>query len=840
MKSLIHLALAVVCILLGSILVYAIPAQAFPATIVSEFSCADVTEIPQSECEVLVTFYNSTNGVNWTYNYNWLETNTPSNWWGIYLNGGHVDTISLSGNQLTGTIPSELSNLTELRSLILFGNQISGNIPPELVNLALLNTLHVAFNQLSGNIPSFLGNLPSLNYLNLSNNQFSGSIPPELGNLWLLNEMYLNNNLISGEIPPELGNIHYLSMLNISNTNLSGSLSPNLMNLSLDTFRFNNTGLCEPPDPAYQAWLNAIPNLQRTGILCPGNFVSCASVTAIPEVECDALVTLYNNTNGPGWTNDVNWMYTDNPGSWFGVTARDMHVVEINLSANNVDGSLVSQLGTLPGLTKLNLSNNQIDGSIPAVLGSDSNLSYLNLSRNQLSGSIPVELGALSKLTELYLWDNQLNGSIPAQLGNLSLMKYLDLKENLLSGNIPPDLGNITHLEALDLRNNQLDGAIPLEITDLPDLWLLALADNQLTGILPPELSGLTSLKVLVLSNNQLSGSIPAGLGDISSLAQIFLDGNQLSGVIPVNLGSLPELWILNLGSNQLSGTIPTTLGGLPRLTYLDLSNNQLSGNLPITLTTNANLWTLYLNGNQLSGSIPTELGNLINLQVLWLNDNHLEGDIPDTLTNLTNLANPGMVWGGKDGLDLDYNRLSIPAGYPDPGVPLQVFLSQKDPNWQMYQSFTQVIGTGGGELTSLDGKTSFAIPIGALNGDTTFTYIPQLSPHHPYGRQSFAHNSFEMTAQDSSGNPITAFNLPVTVTLTYTNTDIISFTEDTLGLYYWSGVAGRWVDSVTTCPGGEYIRDLEANILTVPLCHLTEFGLFGPRPHVFIPVIFR
>ena len=29
---------------------------------------------------------------------------------------------------------------------------------------------------------------------------------------------------------------------------------------------------------------------------------SCDNVTEIPKVECEALVALYNSTNGPGWT----------------------------------------------------------------------------------------------------------------------------------------------------------------------------------------------------------------------------------------------------------------------------------------------------------------------------------------------------------------------------------------------------------------------------------------------------------------------------------------------------------------------------------------------------------
>ena len=39
--------------------------------------CAQVTEIPQAECEELLTFYWNTNGPNWGKNEGWNVTNTP-------------------------------------------------------------------------------------------------------------------------------------------------------------------------------------------------------------------------------------------------------------------------------------------------------------------------------------------------------------------------------------------------------------------------------------------------------------------------------------------------------------------------------------------------------------------------------------------------------------------------------------------------------------------------------------------------------------------------------------------------------------------------------------------
>ena len=66
------------------------------------------------------------------------------------------------------------------------------------------DTLNLNMNGLTGSIPPEIGNLTNLIYLNLSGNQFTGSIPSEIGNLTNLNELWLNINQLSGQIPESI------------------------------------------------------------------------------------------------------------------------------------------------------------------------------------------------------------------------------------------------------------------------------------------------------------------------------------------------------------------------------------------------------------------------------------------------------------------------------------------------------------------------------------------------------------------------------------------------------------------------------------------------------------
>ena len=119
---------------------------------------------------------------NWTEDRNWRSDEPLGDWHGVTTDSeGRVTSLFLASNQMTGTIPASLGNLSSLRSLFLHSNQLTGSIPTSLGNLSRLRVLILESNQFSGTIPSELGNLSNLQRLLLGSNQLTGTIPATLG-----------------------------------------------------------------------------------------------------------------------------------------------------------------------------------------------------------------------------------------------------------------------------------------------------------------------------------------------------------------------------------------------------------------------------------------------------------------------------------------------------------------------------------------------------------------------------------------------------------------------------------------------------------------------------------
>ena len=443
----------------------------------------------ESDRAALVALYYATDGPNWTDNTNWLSNEPLSEWWGIETNDdGRVTTLDFFfGKQLTGPIPVELGQLTQLKYLWLSYNQLTGEIPSELGNLTELRELSLSGNQLTGEIPAWLGQLTQLEGLRLSDNQLTGPIPPELSQLTWLESLDLSRNQLTGEIPPELGQLTQLWYeLNLSRNQLTGEIPVELGQLT-------------------QLWYLYLSYNQLTG--------------KIP-VELGQLTQLKGLSLGSN-------QLTGEIPAWLGQLTE---LRELSLSRNQLTGEIPSELGQLTQLLYLSLFNNQLTGKIPVELGQLTELESLRLYGNQLTGEIPSELANLTQLRELSLWSNQLTGTIPPEVApaqDRAALRWFfvrsggrnwtnktnwlrRVKGTLLSeyepisewyGVTTDAQGRVT---SLSLSANGLKGTIGPELGALTRLTVLHLNDNQLTGTIPVELANLTQLQAFDIRNTGL------------------------------------------------------------------------------------------------------------------------------------------------------------------------------------------------------------------------------------------------------------------------------------------------------------------------------------------------
>lgn len=156
---------------------------------------------------VMSLFYYSLNGGGWKNITSWLSSAAECNWEQVECINNRVTTIDLTGKNVSGSIPEEISNLIDLENLILYDNKITSSIPSSIGKLKSLDTLDLGKNQMTGTVPNKFYMLESLRIAFLKNNQFEGSISSSVGLLSNLEMLVLSRNKFQGITPTGLGNL---------------------------------------------------------------------------------------------------------------------------------------------------------------------------------------------------------------------------------------------------------------------------------------------------------------------------------------------------------------------------------------------------------------------------------------------------------------------------------------------------------------------------------------------------------------------------------------------------------------------------------------------------------
>ncbi|KAI9086073.1 hypothetical protein K1719_032150 [Acacia pycnantha] len=257
----------------------------------------------------------------------------------------HVTHVELKGLNLSGVIPSEFGDLTQLQVLDLTRNYLNGSIPKSFAKLSLV-VISLLANRFSGSIPNEIGNIPTLEELVLEDNHFEGTLPSSLGKLKHLRRLLLSSNNFSGTVPESFGNLKKLKDFRLDGNTVSGKLPSFIGNwTNLDRLDLQGTSM-EGPIPPTIALLTNLTQLRISDL-------NGKTTTRFPDLK--------------------------NLKSLKQLVLRNCSII----------GSIPNYIGQMEELVTLDLSFNKLTGGIPNEIDDLKKLDYMFLTNNSLGGKIP-------------------------------------------------------------------------------------------------------------------------------------------------------------------------------------------------------------------------------------------------------------------------------------------------------------------------------------------------------------------------------------------------------------------------------------------------------------------
>lgn len=424
----------------------------------------------------------------------WSSRTSYCKWSGVSCDSSsYVTSIDLASMSLSGTLPSDLSSLSRLKSLSLQRNSLSGSIP-SFANLALLQEIFLNDNNFTDVPSGVFEGLTSLQTLSISNNRNlqPWTIPQDLTQSSGLVTLHASGANIIGPMPDFFGSLPSLQNVRLSYNNLNGSLPASLGGSSVQTLWLNNQekglsgtlNVLSKMTQLTQAWLH---KNQFTG--------------PIPDLsKCESL---------------------------FDLQLRD----------NLLTGIVPASLTSLASIQNVSLDNNKMQGPVPdnpknIKLTYDGVDSFCKTSPGPCDPQVMTLLeiaGALGypmTLADSWAGNDACQGwSFVTCQGNK--VTSVTLSKQHFVGTISPSFGNLTSLRTLLLNDNNLTGSIPNSLAKLPNLEILDVSNNNLSGLVPTFPSNVR----LITSGNPLLGKkISSAEGGGDSGGSDSSDGSSISG----------------------------------------------------------------------------------------------------------------------------------------------------------------------------------------------------------------------------------------------------------------------------------------------------------------------
>ncbi|XP_024041855.1 probable LRR receptor-like serine/threonine-protein kinase At3g47570 [Citrus sinensis] len=315
------------------------------------------------------TFGNLRNLKRLGLNDNYLTSSTPElSFLSSLSNCKYLEYFSFSSNPLGGILPRAIGNLSQSIEVIgMFNCNISGSIPEEINNLTNLIAIYLGGNKLNGSISIALGKLQKLQLLGLEDNQLEGSIPYDLCRLAALFQLDLGDNKLSGFVPSCFGNLTNLRKLYLGSNQLT-YIPLTLWNLKYILYLNLSSNSFTIPLPSEIGNLEVLVQID----LSMNNFSGAIPTTIGGLKDLQYLFLEYNRLQGsiPDFIGGL------------------INLKSLDLSNNNLSGAIPISLEKLLDLQHINVSFNKLEGEIPRE-GPFRNFSIESFKGNELLCGMP-------------------------------------------------------------------------------------------------------------------------------------------------------------------------------------------------------------------------------------------------------------------------------------------------------------------------------------------------------------------------------------------------------------------------------------------------------------------
>ncbi|XP_052723843.1 receptor-like protein EIX1 [Vigna angularis] len=333
--------------------------------------------------------------------------------------------LDLNGNLLTGSTSNHFGMaMNSLERLDLSDNVLKGEDLKSFINICNLLSLYMSANDMAEDLSSILQNLSSgcvrysLQDLSLENNQIKGSVP-DLSVFSSLQILDISDNQLSGKIPEGTRLPSHLEQLSVGFNSLEGGVPKSFgSTCTLELLDFSSNKLSED------------------------------------------LTVIFNHLSGCSR-----------------YSLRELYFRQNKFNGTLPDFSIFSKLETL------DLSINQISGTLPNTLKLFPSLRRLRLDNNKLNGTISEDLRFPTELEELSLMSNSLKGVLTdSHFYNMTKLKRLMLSYNSLTLEVSENWGSTYQLEIIELRSCKLGPLFPKWLEKQNAFDYLLISNNGISG----------------------------------------------------------------------------------------------------------------------------------------------------------------------------------------------------------------------------------------------------------------------------------------------------------------------------------------------------------------------